>query len=72
MEAGELLTFLVVISTLCLCKGKTPMYKLDPWWPGFPSVFTGPVYSAAVDDQRGEIYVSQVGSPSNISYFCVV
>ncbi len=37
------------------------MYKLDPMWPGHPSVFTGPVYSAAVDDKNGEIYVSQRG-----------
>ena len=36
------------------------MYKLDPSWPGLSSVFTGPVYSAAVDDKNGEIYVSQV------------
>ncbi|XP_022106827.1 NHL repeat-containing protein 3-like [Acanthaster planci] len=57
----EVVPVIVFISSFCFSRAKIPMYKLDPWWPGFPSIFTGPVYSAAVDDQKGEIYVSQRG-----------
>nr|XP_054771101.1 NHL repeat-containing protein 3-like [Lytechinus pictus] len=36
-------------------------YKLDPTWPIDSEAFQGEVFSAAIDDVKGEVYVSQRG-----------
>ncbi|XP_030837798.1 NHL repeat-containing protein 3 [Strongylocentrotus purpuratus] len=59
VSAVVLLVFSVKSSCYHLKDGA--FYKLDPTWPIDMEAFKGPVYSAAIDDDNGEVYVSQRG-----------
>ncbi|XP_071487596.1 NHL repeat-containing protein 3-like [Diadema antillarum] len=52
---------LALLFFLCLHTDGSTYYKLDPQWPVDSDAFQGPVYSAAVDDRNGEVFVSQRG-----------
>ncbi|XP_002742274.1 NHL repeat-containing protein 3-like [Saccoglossus kowalevskii] len=56
-------SFLVVVLFILLvhCNCKKPLYILDPLWPKEPSKFKGQIFSAAVDVNSGEVYVTQRG-----------
>lgn len=58
VSAVVLLVFSVKSS--CYHLKDSAFYKLDPTWPIDSEAFKGPVYSAAIDDDNGEVYVSQV------------
>ena len=48
------------VKSSCYHIKENTLYKLDPTWPIDSQAFKGPVYSAAIDDDNGEVYVSQV------------